>query len=498
MRDWMRALVVGAMLWWSASTQAQVTPDPVNLTALWYDQSQAGHGVNIVHQGSILFVAWYVYGADGKVLWMVAAPTRQADGRYIGPINSFNGQPFNQINNAQANTQTNPRGEVRLSLTADGKLDFGYTIDNITQTRRLEKAVFVDNPPVCTFTTAARTGATNYTDVWWKESESGWGISIVHQGDLIFIAWYTYGSDGKPMWVTGLATRQADGSFTGELNRPASGIAFNLINGPATSFPVPVVGNFSLSFSNGINATFNYSIDGVTQSKSITRLVYVGDDLPKTVCATPTGGGGTPGALTSCDPGLNTGDFRTTRFDNGNGDVTERVVGPGTFQGQSVIIVEQFDAQNAITGRSYLQLTPTEYLTLGTEGFQNGQVALTTVYNPPAKFLRAPAVNTTYTHNYVGTSNGSGLSYTTQYQETIKREADDPEDVPAGSFNACKFKRDIVTTTFGITQTVNMDIWIAPEVGTLRSRSRVPTPVGVTNVQGDLLRARINGVNFGN
>jgi hypothetical protein len=496
MRTWLRALLTGGMLWWATCTQAQVTPDPVNLTALWYDQSQSGHGVNVVHQGSILFVAWYVYGSDGKVLWMVAAASRQADGRYIGAMNSFNGQPFNLISNAQANTQTNARGEVRLSLGTDGKLDFAYTIDNITQTRRLEKAVFVANPPVCTFTTASRAGAGNYTDVWWKESESGWGISIIHQGDLIFIAWYTYGSDGKPMWVTGLATRQANGSFSGELNRPASGVAFNLINGPATTFPVPTVGNFSLSFSNGETGTFNYTIDGISQSKAITRLVYVGADQPKTVCAVP--GGGTPGTLASCDPGLNTGDFRTTRFDNGNGDVTERVVGPGTFQGQNVIIMEQFDAQNVLTGRNYMQVTASEILTVATEGFQNGAVAITTVYNPPAKFRRTPAVNETYVHNYVGSSSGSGLNYTTQYQETITREADDPEDVPAGSFNACKFKRDIVTTTFGITQTVNMDLWMAPQVGTIRSRSRVPTPAGTTNVQGDLLRARVNGVNFPN
>ena len=131
MRNGLWAMLVAAALWWTMGAQAQVTPDPVNLTALWYDQSQAGHGVNVVHQGSILFVAWYVYGSDGKVLWLVAAATRQADGRYIGPLNSFTGVPFNQINNAQSNIATNARGEARLSLGADGKLDFAYTVDGI-------------------------------------------------------------------------------------------------------------------------------------------------------------------------------------------------------------------------------------------------------------------------------------------------------------------------------------------------------------------------------
>ena len=77
-----------------------------------------------------------------------------------------------------------------MCIRDSGKLDFGYTIDGITQTRRLEKTEFVANPPVCTFTTASRTGASNYSDVWWKGGESGWGLSIIHQGDLIFIDVY--------------------------------------------------------------------------------------------------------------------------------------------------------------------------------------------------------------------------------------------------------------------------------------------------------------------
>ena len=104
-------------LWSSTGRPADAqTPDPVNLTALWFDQSQAGHGVSVVHQGSILFVAWYTYGSDGKVLWLIAAASRQADGRYVGALNSFNGQPFNLISNAQANTATQLRGEARLTV----------------------------------------------------------------------------------------------------------------------------------------------------------------------------------------------------------------------------------------------------------------------------------------------------------------------------------------------------------------------------------------------
>ena len=485
--------------WFSVRpADAQTVPDPVNLTALWFDQSEAGHGLNVVHQGSILFAAWYVFGADGKVLWMITAATRQADGRYVGDINSFDGVPFNQINNAQSNTTTHPRGQARISIGSDGKLDFDYTIDNISQARRLERAALVANPPTCTFVTGSRASASNYTDVWWQQSESGWGISIIHQGDLIFIAWYTYGADGKAMWVTGLATRQADGSFSGELNRPASGTPFNLINGPATTFPVPTVGSFSLTFSDGENANFSYTLDGVSQTKAIGRLVFVGDTTPVTVCADSTGGGGGGGgaSLTICDPGFNVGDFRTSLPNNGVGEVTERVVGPGTFQGQSVTVLEQFDGNGTLTNRYYQQVTPTEYLTLGNEAFQNGAVVLTTVFNPPARFTRVPAINQTYTQNYTGTSSGSGLNYTTQYQESIKREVDEVKTATAGTFNSCKFKRNIVTTTFGVTATVDMDLWLAPQVGTVFTRANTSTAGVQSDVLIDLVRARVNGVDY--
>ena len=35
--------------------------------------------------------------------------------------------------------------------------------------------------------------------LWWDlaDAESGWGINIAHQGDIIFVTWYTYDASGK-------------------------------------------------------------------------------------------------------------------------------------------------------------------------------------------------------------------------------------------------------------------------------------------------------------
>jgi hypothetical protein len=36
--------------------------------------------------------------------------------------------------------------------------------------------------------------------------ESGWGLTLGHQDDVIFVAWYTYDGSGKPWWLSMTAT----------------------------------------------------------------------------------------------------------------------------------------------------------------------------------------------------------------------------------------------------------------------------------------------------
>jgi hypothetical protein len=36
------------------------------------------------------------------------------------------------------------------------------------------------------------------TDLWINPSESGWGISVYHQGATLFASLFVYGPDGQP------------------------------------------------------------------------------------------------------------------------------------------------------------------------------------------------------------------------------------------------------------------------------------------------------------
>ncbi len=121
----------------------------------------------------------------------------------------------------------------------------------------------------------AAAGGTNYEGLWWNSpagSESGWGLNVAQQGDVIFATWFTYDATGKAWWLSMTANASAPNVFNGTLYRtrgPAfSTVPFNPANVTATA-----VGNGTLAFSGANSGTFAYTVNGVSQTKSITRQV---------------------------------------------------------------------------------------------------------------------------------------------------------------------------------------------------------------------------------
>ena len=67
---------------------------------------------------------------------------------------------------------------------------------------------------------AALPAASNFDGLWWSSpagSESGWGINFAHQGDVIFVTWFTYDLDGKAWWLTMTATKTAEEVYRGTI-----------------------------------------------------------------------------------------------------------------------------------------------------------------------------------------------------------------------------------------------------------------------------------------
>ena len=119
--------------------------------------------------------------------------------------------------------------------------------------------------------------ATNYQDLWYNAAESGWGIQIVQQEEVIFATWFIYDTAGKPIWVASNGVAKVAGTanptYRGNIAR-ATGTYFGAPTwttflpveaGPAGSTSV------TFTFTDAKTGTLVYTIDGVTVTKQITR-----------------------------------------------------------------------------------------------------------------------------------------------------------------------------------------------------------------------------------
>ena len=123
----------------------------------------------------------------------------------------------------------------------------------------------------------------NFGGLWWNApagSESGWGINFAHQGEVIFATWFTYDLTGKPWWLSMTATPVGGNTYTGTFYE-TRGPAFNAIPFDRAAVTRRAVGTGTLTFSDGDSGSFAYAVNGVTQTKIITREKFAS---PVPVC----------------------------------------------------------------------------------------------------------------------------------------------------------------------------------------------------------------------
>jgi hypothetical protein len=241
------------------------TVDAPSYAGFWIKPTESGWGLHLQQQGDNIFAAWYTYAADGSPTWFTMS-CKLVGNQCKENIYTITGKPLSQgLTNIGVNVASAGSGSITFNSTSN--LSFTYTVQGKTKTvSDVTKFNFApaDQVPVCTQTNASRASATNYTDTWWGgAAASGWGLSLSHQGDNIFVAMYTYSDDTKPAWGTGLVTKVAGttATYRGDFSAPRSGTPFFDINGNnATNFPLPKTGTFTLTFTSGEAATLDYDL----------------------------------------------------------------------------------------------------------------------------------------------------------------------------------------------------------------------------------------------
>jgi len=125
---------------------------------------------------------------------------------------------------------------------------------------------------------AATSGTTDFTDIWLLPSEQGWGLNIIHQGNLIFATLYVYDVNGQPHFFSASETSGSGSGFSGPLYETrGTYFATNPYNPAAHS--ATQVGTISLNFNTANTGTLTYTVAGVTVSKAIQRFAFRAENL---------------------------------------------------------------------------------------------------------------------------------------------------------------------------------------------------------------------------
>ena len=94
-----------------------------------------------------------------------------------------------------------------------------YSVNGRQVSKQLTRLNF-KTAPACSWSFFDRSFESNVTDIWWNDSEPGWGINLVHQQNTVFATLFTYGADRRDLWML-----MSDGSVdsgdrvTGDLYR---------------------------------------------------------------------------------------------------------------------------------------------------------------------------------------------------------------------------------------------------------------------------------------
>jgi hypothetical protein len=257
-----------------------------NYQGLWWASpagSESGWGLNLAHQDEVIFATWFTYDAQGNGMWLSTTASRALDGTFAGTLLRQTGPPFDTVPFNPAQVRSTAVGTVSLAFTDVDHGTFSYVVNGVRQAKDIERMMF-GTPPTCTFGIEPDLAvAYNYQDLWWAApagSESGWGINLTHQDDVIFATWFTYARDGSGQWLSVTAPRTADGGYEGKLYR-STGPSFDAVPFDPAQVKLTEAGSAALTFADGNTATFGYTLDGTTQTKRLTRMVF---RTPGTVC----------------------------------------------------------------------------------------------------------------------------------------------------------------------------------------------------------------------
>jgi YVTN family beta-propeller protein len=246
-------------------TDGAKVPGP--LSGIWWNPNESGWGINFTQRSNNIFAAWYTYDAAGNAKWYVASNCSMPAGSTScsGSLYEVEGPLFFGVQFDPTKQVVTTVGALSVSFNGTSSAVMSYTLNGQSRTVQIQRQVF---------NTGTAPPLTDYTDLWWNPQESGWGLAVTQQYNIMFLAWYVYDGAGKPTWFVApnCAVNAAQSGCVGDVYR-TTGPPFGPTFDPTRVTVIPA-GKMFLDFTDPNNGELRYNNDTLFVTKRITRQLF--------------------------------------------------------------------------------------------------------------------------------------------------------------------------------------------------------------------------------
>jgi uncharacterized secreted protein with C-terminal beta-propeller domain len=155
---------------------------------MWWDPAHSGHGFEIFSTSDQIGVGWFTYDENGRPVWYTAQGSRTSLGSQAWPL-----LQHRWVNGVKSGfTEV---GSLRLDVHNSASADAYWEL-------RGKKGTWTIEP----FTISGVVNEIDHSGVWFDSANSGWGMTLIEQGDLRGGVLFTYDPAGEPVWAAALGS----------------------------------------------------------------------------------------------------------------------------------------------------------------------------------------------------------------------------------------------------------------------------------------------------
>lgn len=209
----MKSKSIGAFLF-ALLVSAIATARAENHSDIWWNPGESGWGVTIADHETNIFAVLYHYDASGRpAWWVIPGGSFSQNGRiFQGDVYATSGPPYTSATFDTTTVTVTKVGSATFDFApaslAAGTILFTYAIGATTRTKQLQRQPFGS---------AAASWGSDWTDLWFNQAESGWGLSVSQHGNNVFAVWYTYDANRSPIWFVIPGGTLASSGFSGRI-----------------------------------------------------------------------------------------------------------------------------------------------------------------------------------------------------------------------------------------------------------------------------------------